>query len=137
MALLNPASDLRDFLTGKVAGSVTLTAGVNLYAGRMLADDLTPGQAVFLLNTGGMPPRPYLGDGTNYFTAAVQCLVRGPVGNLEAGEALARGVWSLLHQAPLGAYVQILARDSAPVLLDVDSAQRGRWAVNVDASYTG
>lgn len=136
MSLLDPAGDLRDFLNGKSAGGTTLTKGTNLYAGRMLSTDTTPGQAVFLLNTGGPAPQPYLSPSrTSYYQAAVQVLVRGPVGGVEAGQLLARGVLELLHQATVAGYVQVLARDSAPQLLEVDSSRRGVWAVNVDAEY--
>jgi hypothetical protein len=136
MALLNPASDLLSFLTGKVAGGVTLTAGSTLFAGRMLSQDSTPTQAVFLLNTGGAAPQPYLSSTRSaLYTPSVQVLIRGPVGNLQAGEALARGVFELLHQATVSGYVQVLARDSAPVLLELDTAGRGVWATNLDCEY--
>lgn len=136
MALLNPAADLRTFLTGKVAGGVTLTQGTNLFSGRMLVDDLSPGQAVFLLNTGGSAPEPLITPSRQaYYRPSVQLLVRGPVGNLEAGEALARGVFELVQQATVAGYVQVLARDSAPVLLEVDSAKRGIWGTNLDCEY--
>lgn len=137
MALPNPAADLRDYLNGLVAGTTTLTRATNLFAGRQLSDELMPAAVVCLLNTGGMAPAPYMGpERSSYYQAAVQVLVRGPARNLEAGEALARGVLGLLHQATVSGYVQVLARDSAPVLLDVDSAGRGVWACNVDAHFT-
>jgi hypothetical protein len=138
VSLLNPASDLATFLTTKVAGGVTLTLGTNLFSGRMLSQDSTPTRAVFVLNTGGQAPAPYL-SGTareSYYAPSVQVLVRGPVQDFQAGESMARGVFELLHQATIAGYVQVLARDSAPVLLELDSAQRGIWAINLDCEYT-
>lgn len=136
MSLLNPAADLRAFLSGQTAGATLLTAGANLFSGRLLSDEVLPAQVVCLLNTGGMAPQPYLSPTRQaLYVAAVQVLVRGPVGNLDAGETLARGVMSLLAQSTVAGYVQVLARDSAPVLLEVDSARRGIWACNVDATY--
>jgi hypothetical protein len=136
MSLPDPAADLRSFLTGKTAGGVLLTSGTNLFSGRRLTPDLSPAVGVFLLNTGGMPPQPYMGSTRSaYYTPAVQVLVRGPVNDVAAGEALARGVLELLNQATVAGYVQVLSRDSAPALLLVDSANRGVWATNVDCSH--
>ena len=134
--LKNPAADITAFLNGKLAGATTLTSGTNLFTGRMLDDTQSPAAAVFCLNTGGAAPVPYLnGNRTADFSPMVQVLVRGPVGDLAVGEGLARGVFAWLHQATVAGYVQVLARDSAPVLLEVDSAERGVWSINVECEY--
>lgn len=136
MALRNPASDLVTFLDGKTAGGVALAKASNLFAGPMRTTDVTPSPAVFLLNTGGPPPAPYLGGNReSYFRATVQVLVRGPAGDIEAGEALARGVYELLHLATVTGYVALFARDSQPAYLGEDADQHGLWSLNVECQY--
>lgn len=137
MAILpDPAVDLRGLLHGRTVAGVLLQAGANLFSGRRITPDLTPAVGVFLLNTGGPPPLPYMSSTrTSYFTGSVQVVVRGPANDVLAGEQLARGVLELLHLATVTGYVQVLARDSQPALLLVDSAGRGVWGTNVDCEF--
>lgn len=135
MTTKNPAADLVDFLHGKTAGGVALTKATNLFKGPMRAE--TPAPCVFALNTGGPQPESYAHSSRRaYYHPTVQLLIRGPAGDIEAGEDLARGVFELVHQLALPGYVTVVARDSQAVLVSVeDSAQHPVWAVNVEAQY--
>ena len=136
MALRNPADDLVSFLDTKTAGGVLLAKGTNLFAGPMRGTDFTPAPAVFLLNTGGPPPSPYLGgQRESYFRATVQVLVRGAPGDQLAGENFARGVFQHLHLGAVSGYVGIFARDSQPAYLGDDEDQHGQWSINVECQY--
>lgn len=135
--LKNPALDVVNFLDTKLADTVTLAKGTNLFVGPMRSGDRTPAPAVFALNTGGPGPMPYLSGGlrTALFRPTVQIIVRGPAGDIEAGEKLARGVFQWLHQHVLIGYLSVFARDSAPAYLGDDSDQHGQWAINIDCPY--
>lgn len=136
-AVKNPAADVVAFLDSKTAGGVTLTRGTNLFIGHMRTVERTPSPSVFALNTGGPTPEPYLqGHRTALFRPTVQVMVRGPAGDLEAGEALARDVFAWLHQRIVAGYTSWYARDSAPALVAVeDAAQHPIWAINVECQY--
>lgn len=132
----NPALDVAQFLDGKAAGSLTLALGSTLFVGFMRRADRTPSAAVFVVNTGGPPPVPYLnGDRDAMFRPTVQVMIRGPVNDLEAGETIARAVFAWLHQQAISDYVATLARDSAPAFLGLDGDDRGTWSINLELPY--
>lgn len=134
--LRDAAADVAAFLDGKSAGSVQLVLATNLFIGPMRSGDRTTSPAVACLGTGGPGPESYLGGRrTSLYRPTVQVLVRGPAGDDQAGEALARGVLGHLHQAAPAGYVTWLARDSAPAYLGPDTDQHGLWSINVECLY--
>lgn len=134
MALPNPALSLANHLNGKTLGGVTLTLGLNLYVGEMRPDDHTPSPSVYLLNTGGPAPEPFLGGNRlAYRRPTVQILVRGAPADMSAGETLARGVHSEIDLMTLSGYVGVFVRESQPFFLGDDTANRGVWTLNVEA----
>lgn len=135
--LKNPAADVVAFLDAKQAGATTLTRSTNLFIGHMRSFERTTAPAVFALNSGGGSPEPYVqGHRTALFRPTVQVLIRGPAGDLEAGENLARGVYAWLHQRVVTGYTSWYARDSAPALVSVeDSAQHPVWSINLECQY--
>jgi hypothetical protein len=134
--LRNPALDLVNYLSGKAAGAITLATGSNLFAGQMRSTDTTASPGVWCLNTGGPAPIPYLGGHrSSWFRPTVQLMVRGPMGDQLAGEAIARDVLSWVHQATVAGYAAVFARDSAPAYLGEDQGPHGLWSINVELQY--
>jgi Bacteriophage minor capsid protein len=136
MPLNNAASDVATFLNGKTVGSVVLTLATNLFIGQMRSGERTPSPAVFCLATGGAAPQPYLGSGrTGFYRPTVQVMVRGPAGDDQVGEAMARDLAALLNQQVVSGYVSWFTRDSAPAFLGTDTDQHGQWVLNVECDY--
>jgi hypothetical protein len=125
-----------NYLAGKTCGGVVLALGANLFAGPTRSIDRTPSEAVFCLETGGAAPSPYLGTGRQaFYRASVQVMVRGPVGEHQAGADLARGVLETLNQAPVPGFVATFARDSAPAYLGTDDDDRPSWSINFELEH--
>ena len=137
MASKNPASDVVAFLTGKTLGGVALTSGGNLFIGPMRTDlTVSASPAVFVLNTGGVSPAPYLnGNRESYFEADVLIQVRGAPDEFQAAEALARGIFDELHLASLSGYVQVLAQDGHPPYIGTDESNRHIWSMDFVTEY--
>lgn len=136
MSLRNPASDLVDFLTSKTAGGVVLTRATNLFVGGLRSADEAPSPAVFVQNTGGPEPVPYLGGAREAWQRpTVQVLVRGPVDDTATAESVARGVYELLQMATISGYVAILSRASAPEPLGPDDDLRDILTMNFECQY--
>lgn len=134
--LRDAAADVAAFLDGKTAGDVLLALASNLFIGPMRSSDRTSSPLVACLGTGGPGPDSYLGGRrTALYRPTVQVMVRGPAGDNQAGEALARGVLALLHQTTPAGYVTWLARDSAPAYLGLGADQHGLWSLNVECVY--
>lgn len=136
MALKNAAADVMAALSGLVVSGVELTDGVNLFNGGVRPNDETPAPCVFLLNTGGGAPSPYVsGSRRSMYFATVQVMVRGAVEDFEAGESLARGVLAELALLVPTGYVSIFARESAPTPIGYDDAGRPMWSLNFEVQY--
>lgn len=134
--LKNPASDLATYLAGKTVGGVALVQATNLFVGKMRGNDTTPSPSVWLLNTGGPPPEPYLGGSRQgFYRAQVQILVRGPAGDMQTGEQIARDVFELVAQLQLTGYVSTFAQSAQPIWLLEDNAQHDVWVTNVECQY--
>lgn len=137
--LKNCAADLATVLTGNTIGGLALVSGQNLFSKRL--HPIPFSTAVFLLNSGGEPPQPYLQTTRKaFYNGRVQILVySGPgVNQFDAGETLARGLAGYLHQlTTVSGYVAIYVRESSPNYLGEDKeTQRHMWSLNVDAQYT-
>lgn len=135
-AVKDAAADVANFLDTRVAGATTLAKGANLFIGSMRSQDRTPSPSVFVLNTGGPSPLPYLGTGRQaYLRPTVQIMVRGPAGDFQAGELLARAVLEYVHQQAVPGYTACFSRDSQPAWLGEDSDQHGLWSINIELQY--
>ena len=87
----NPASDVAELLNGKDAGGSRSRLATNLFKGFVRRADATTSPAVFVANTGGPPPEPYVsGARQSTVRATVQVMVRGAVNEFQAGETVAR-----------------------------------------------
>lgn len=132
----NPALDLVNFLDTKAAGSMTLAKATNLFAGPMRGQDSTPAPAVFCLNTGGPSGSELLGGHrASLQRPTVQVMLRGPAGDIEAGEAIGRALLEWLHLRDLSGYVGLYVREPQPAFLGEDGDQHGLWVLNVECLY--
>lgn len=132
----NPASDVAELLNGKDAGGLTLTLATNLFKGFVRRADATTSPAVFVANTGGPPPEPYVsGARQSTVRATVQVMVRGAVNEFQAGETVARGVWRWLHQQDVPDYIACYARDAQPVFVGEDDLGHYMWSINLELQY--
>jgi hypothetical protein len=133
----NAAFDIAQFLNGKTVGGQLLTLASNLFIGRMRdTDRAAAAPCVFVLNTGGEPPTPYLDDSRRAaYSSSVQVMVRGGTDDFALGEAIARGVIEWCNQRVLAGYVSWYSRDSQPGYLGDDGDQHPMWAINLDAEY--
>ena len=136
ITLKNPASDLAAAMTGQTVGGQDLVSGTNLFF-RFLHP--TPKDlAVYLLNTGGQAPDPYISPTASArFIANVQCLIYGPPGEdgFDLGQTLARGVVGYLQQASVSGYVRVTAIESQPTHLVDPETQRHIFTSNFTAEY--
>lgn len=142
-----PEQDIVAFLTSQVvtlpSGSLTLTAGTNLFSGPVLpaTPDTSvagiPSQAVFVNAGGGPAPMPYMGSGTSLYKSAVQVRTRSNPRDDVNGKALARAMRELLHTAAIqivGAggtqYVQCLTNEAEPLFIGLDQGGRSEFSSN-------
>lgn len=135
--LKNPAADVVAFLNGKAAGAATLTFGTNLFIGKLPSQDkANVHPCIAVRNTGGPPPQPYIGGHRESFLrATVQVMVRGPAGDDQAGELVAREIFAWLHLQVTAGYTSWNAREAQPTFLAVDRDQHGQWSMNFECAY--
>lgn len=135
--LKNPAADVAGFLNGKVAGAATLTFGTNLFVGKLPNQDRAPVHpCVAVRNTGGPQPQPYIGGHRESFLRpTVQVMVRGPAGDDQAGELVAREILAWLHLQVTAGYTSWNAREAQPTFLGTDRDQHGQWSMNFECTY--
>lgn len=135
-ALPDPASDLGDYLNGLAvsAAGVTLALGTNLFKGPTRMFKRSPATtAVFIMNTGGPAPEPYLNGGRkSWARPTVQVVIRGATSDFANGEIVARAVYEALHQQSIGSYTAIFARDSQPVMVGLDENDQANWVINLE-----
>lgn len=133
---LNPAEDIANFLDEKDADGVTLELAENLFIGFMRRADSTPSPSVFVLNTGGPPPVPFLnGNRESAMRCTVQVMVRSEVNDFAAGEAMARSLFNWLHLEDIEGYYACYCRDSQPAFLGEDSDGHYQWSLNFELQY--
>jgi len=138
MTLKNPAFDMASFLDGQSLGGVSLVLGENLFCGPVRAHDRTPSPSVWLLNTSGPAPEPYLGsERAAYFSPSVQAVIRGSAVDFQAAEALGLELVRTLHQLVRPGYVSWLALESQPTYLGEDSDGHSLFSANFAAPYDG
>lgn len=144
-----PAHDVATLLAGAIAlpsppggAAVVLTYadGGNLMLGPVThsGDGASPQLAVFVLQTGGPPPAPYLGSaGDSWRQARVQVTVRSEADEFSRGEALARALWERAHLGAAAGAVVVLASESEPTYLGRDEHLFHRWSFNLTVGYVG
>lgn len=136
MALKNPALDMATFLDGQSLGGVALVLGENLFCGPVRAHDRTPSPSVWLLNTSGPAPEPYLSSTrAALFSPSVQAVVRSSAVDFQDTEALGLELIRTLHQLVRPGYVTWLARESQPTYLGEDSDGHALFSANFETPY--
>jgi Bacteriophage minor capsid protein len=135
--LKDAAADIAAFLDGKAAGASTLTLATNLFAGKMPNQDKVPTHpCVACLNTGGPESEHYVNaHRTGLYRPSVQVTVRGPAGDDEAGELVARETLAWVNMQVTAGYITWNVRESQPTFLGTDHDQHGLWSFNVECLY--
>ncbi len=137
-----PADALAQMLAGVIAlptppggADVTLTyaADGNLLVGPVRPiEALMDALAVFVLQSGGDPPMPYMGtSGESWHETRVQVTVRGPLKMFQRGEALARALHRRAHLNTPPGYTFSLVLESDPVFIGIDENGFSRHVFNV------
>lgn len=137
MIFKNPASDLAAVVTGQTLGGVALVSGQNLFFEQI--HPMPFSTSVFFLNSGGLPPEPYLSPTASaYLRPTVQVLVYATPGEdgFAEGEALTRGLAGYLQQLTVSGYVSVVFNESQASYLGMDGdTQRHMWSWNCRAEY--
>lgn len=121
-------------VTHLAAAGLGLTAGTNLFRGTMRPVAAgVPALAVFVAETGGPPPVPYIDAAVNGDTwhFDVQVMIRGNRETTAAARTLARNIRNSLHRATITGYLSVVAQQSAPTPLGFDESERPLFSVNV------
>jgi len=126
-----------DVVTQLVAAGIGLVSGTNLWRGpERAAGTGVPAKSVFVLASGGYPPRPFLGpSSTDMRRSTVQITVRSDAQDFDGGQTLVRAVRNAIHKAAVAGYVDIRVRESEPNYLGQDEAARHLWTVNVEMEH--
>lgn len=142
--MAHPASAVLGLLSGVVtlpspaSGTVTLTAGVggNLLLGPPRSTEAGVAQlAVFVLQSGGAAPVPYLGAGESFHESSVQVVVRSDAHAFATGEALARALHARAHLGTSAGFTFLRAVESEPNYLGTDDDGAHRWSINVRVGH--
>lgn len=126
-----------DIVTLLDAGGIGLTEGTNLFPGpERAAGQFVPTEAVFVLASGGFPPRPFIdGSGQDYCESTVQITVRSEAAKHDVGQTLARAVRDCAHKANVAGYVDIRVRESEPNYIGQDEKGSHLWTLNVEMEH--
>ena len=141
-----PADAVAQMLAGTIAlpnppggTDVTLTYAAN---GNLLVGPVRPIEArmetlaVFVLQSGGPPPMPYMGTSAeSWHETRVQVSVRGPLKLFQRGEALARALHARAHLNTPPGYTFCLAVEADPVFIGIDEDGLGRHVFNLRVGH--
>lgn len=122
-----------DVVTELAAAGLGLVAGVNIFRGPMRpAVAGVPVKAVFVAETGGPPPVPYIDAATHgdTWTFEVQVMVRGSREKFAETRTLARDIRDALHRASIAGYLSVVAIQSGPVPLGFDGNECPLFSIN-------
>lgn len=113
----------------------TLSLGAPVYIGpaRPAAPPAMPHAAVFVLETGGLQPVPYMdGATTAYRRVRVQIRIRGEPNDYATARSRALTVWSAMQQTTsiTGSYTRVTNDHSYPFYLGLDQFQCPELVVN-------
>lgn len=125
-----PDADVATLLAGAGLG---LVVGVNLFRGPMRpAVAGVPTKAVFVAETGGPPPVPYIDAAANgdTWTFEIQVMVRGDRESFAAARTLARSIRDALHRASISGYLSCVALQSGPTSVGFDGNECPLFSVN-------
>jgi hypothetical protein len=131
----NPALDIATAL--QTAGLGTL--GTNLYVSTVLDDDaggtIVPDAAVFVAQTSGAQPQPFLGgsDAEDIYYVNVQIRTRSARNSYEVALAQLVSIHEALHKQQTSDYIYWLV--DPPIQLGPDDKTRHEWSVNVAVLY--
>lgn len=138
-----PADAVAQMLAGVIAipsppggDPVTLAYGANLLVGpvRPVSEGVDP-LAVFVLQSGGASPQPYMGQGESFHVSSVQVVVRSGIDGFQSGEALARALHARAHLNTPPGYTYALAAESDPVYLGTTDAGAHLHAFNLSVGH--
>ncbi len=143
---LYPEHDVATALAGVIVmpnppggANVTLTYGAdgNLLIGpvRPAGEGLMPQLAVYVLQSGGPPPSPYMGQGESWHVTRVQVTVRGAIGAYLTAAALARALHAKAHLLAMAGYTYCKAGESDPAYLGTDDENAHRFVFNLDVGH--
>lgn len=113
--------------------------GVNIFQGpvREIGALVTP-TAVFVLQTGGIAPTPYLGTQTDVRDSGLQVRIRSDVANgYDAGCTLAQTVLSALQRKTPAGRVTAFVNESEPTYLGQDDYGNFEWSLNARVVWVG
>jgi hypothetical protein len=140
-----PADAVAQMLAGSIAlphppggGPVVLTYGAD---GNLLVGPVRPVSegvetlAVFVLQSGGVAPQPYMGQAESWHVSSVQVVVRSPVEAFQQGEALARALHARAHLNTPPGYTFCLAAETDPVYLGTTDAGSHLHAFNLAVGH--
>lgn len=125
---MSVAEDVRSHLN-------TLSLGVPVYVGptRPANPPAIPRACVFVMETGGPRPTPYMdGSTTAYRRVRVQIRVRGDPDAWSTARNRADTIWSAMQQttAVTGSYTRVTNDQAAPLYLGLDSLQCPEFTIN-------
>lgn len=140
-----PADALAQALAGTIAlpdppgGSdvvLSYAADGNLLLGPVRAKLATIDRpCVFVLQNGGLPPLPYMGQSESWHATRVQVTVVSAQNEFALGEALARALHARAHINTPSGYTFCLAQESDPMYLGTDDDNAHRFAFNVELGH--
>ena len=110
--------------------------GVTTFIGfvRPAQPPMIPHKAVFVLESGGLPPQPFMdGSTTAWRRPRVNIRVRGEPNDYATGRDLANSIWSRFQQSTsvTGSWVRVTCDQSLPMFLGLDAFSCPEWSVNV------
>jgi Bacteriophage minor capsid protein len=113
----------------------TLSLNVPVYIGpaRPANPPAMPAGAVFVLETGGLQPQPYMdGATTAYRRVRVQIRVRGEPNDYATARSRALTIWSAMQQTTsiTGSYTRVTNDQSYPMYMGFDQFQCPEFIVN-------
>lgn len=125
-----------DVVTKLAAAGISLTAGTNLFHGKMRAADVAgfPDKAVSVLTLGGPAPQDYCQGGTHtpqMYQPTVQIMIRSNVRDFSGGETLARTVYGAIHDASITGYHGCRAQTGSPIYVGETNEGHHLWSLAI------
>lgn len=114
-------------------------SGVSVFQGPVREiGALVPPTAVFVLQTGGLAPTPYLGTQTDVRDSGVQVRIRSDVANgYNTGCELAQATLAALQRKTPSGRVTAFVNESEPTYLGQDAYGNFEWSLNARVVWVG
>lgn len=134
-ATWEPDSDV----AAKLATAGLGTVGSTIFRGPERAPSgVVPDAAIFVLDSGGFAPVPYLDGGSKAdYQHSVQIMIRAKRNDFSTGQAKAAAVRNALHETTISGYVSCYANESTPNFLGFTDTELIRWTVNLRLRRVG